>query len=367
MSQESSSLLYWVWLSQLKGVGPVLSKTLVDMFKTPENIYNVSRDEIMGVYGIGNIIGDSIFKEKSLKCAEDILNKCQKLNIKILTYKDNLYMKELRDIKNAPVLLYYKGNLRENIISVAIVGARRCSEYGKKVASEAAEFMAYNNIAVISGMAKGIDGYSHTACLKVGGYTIAILGCGLDICYPKEHNILMEKIIENGTAISEYPPGTKPLSKNFPNRNRLISAMCEKLLVVEASEKSGALITAEFAKEYNRQIFAVPHSIYSCEGKGTNKLIQEGAKIYLKPSQLLENMQIQIKNDVISKKLDDVKLNSIEESILKKISEGFITSNELFLEFNDDKQKILETLSIMEIEGKVNSIGGFWQLVPGYS
>jgi DNA processing protein len=255
-------------------------------------------------------------------------------------------------------LLYYRGNIRNDNIGVAIVGARKCSEYGKMVTVEAAEFLAENNITVISGMAKGIDGYSHTACLKAGGYTIAILGCGLDISYLKEHDTLMQRIIDQGVVISEYPPGTKPNQSNFPKRNRLISAWCNKLLVVEASENSGALITAAFAMEQKREVLAVPHSIYHEGGKGTNRLIEKGSKIYLNPYQLIDNTGFQIMNSSLSKASFNKTLSFLEETILGKIKDKPMSLNELLIELIEDRQRVIETVSVMEVEGKLLSTGG---------
>jgi DNA processing protein len=349
-------LIYWIWLSEIKGIGAVISKTLLNVFKTPKNIYNASKEEIINLHSIGNATAELILNSKSLKNAEDILNKCEKLNIKILTYEDCLYPFEVKTIKKSPIILYYRGKFIENSLGVSIVGARRCTEYGKMVTVEAAGFLARHNIPVISGMAKGIDGYAHTACLKNNGYTIAILGCGVDVCYPKEHRELMEKIIENGAVISQYPPETKPESTHFPDRNRLISAWCKKLLVVEAGEKSGSLITAKFAKEQNRQVFAVPNSIYSNESIGTNKLIEEGSKIYLKPSQLLlENYRKQTLNENNSKHTN---LTPLEKIIIDKIKDKSITLDELVMVLQQHKSNILETVSVMELEGKIINIGG---------
>lgn len=254
---------------------------------------------------------------------------------------------------------------------MAIIGSKRCTEYGKRLTVEAAEFLAQNNIPVISGMAKGIDGYAHTACLKAGGYTIAIFACGLDICYPKEHIDLMKRIIEKGAIISEYPPGTKPDVYHFLMRNKLISAWCKKLLVVEAGEKSGAILTAEFAKEYNRQVLAAPNTIYSRESIGTNILIKEGAEIYLHPSQLLlHNMRIPIENNkqensaLIREDLIvpiDNELSSLEKIILTKINDKNMTLNEILLDLKEDRSDILETISIMELMGKIINVGGIFK------
>lgn len=363
MALYKESLLYWIWLSQLTGIGPVTAKALLDALKTPENIYEACKEDLTYIHGIGNATAELILNSKSLYKAEDILNKCERSDIKILTYYDDLYKQEVRSIRNTPVLLYYRGNIREGSMGVAIVGSRRCNEYGKRITVEAAEFLAQNNITVVSGMAKGIDGYSHTACLKAGGYTMAILGCGLDICYPKEHDALMQKIIECGAVISEYPPGTKPSQRNFPERNRLISAWCRKLLVAEATENSGALITAAFAMEQKREVLAAPHSIYCEEGKGVNRLIERGAKIYLNPSQLIDNVGSQININNSSETSYRKILSTMEEIILEKIKEKPMSLNELLIVLQEDRQSVMETVSIMEIEGKILSAGGVLKAV----
>lgn len=363
MVTYNSSTVYWLWLSQLNGIGPVISKALLNVFETPLNIYKATEAELVNISGIGKATADIIINSKSLVNAEKILKECDKLNINILTYGDSLYPIEVKDIKKAPVILYYKGNIIEDSVGISIVGSRRCTDYGKRITVDAAEFLAKNNIPVISGMAKGIDGYAHTACLKAGGYTVAILGCGLDICYPKEHIELMKRIIEKGAVISEYPPGTKPDANHFPMRNRLISAWSTKLLVVEAGEKSGSLLTAAYAKEQNRQVFAAPNSIYSRESLGTNKLIDEGAKIYLKPSQLLVDCMLKRsadnKKENTTPKDDDLTL--LEKIILIQIEEKPMSLGEMLLVMQEDKSDILETISIMELKGIITNVGGMFK------
>jgi len=358
-----SNVIYWIWLSQINGIGPVIGKALLDDFKTPLNIYKATRAELVNIDGIGNATANIIFNSKSLIKAKEILSKCEESNILVLTYGDSLYPVEVKNSKKAPVVLYYRGKLIEESVGVAIVGSRRCTEYGKKLTIEAAEYLAQNAIPLISGMAKGIDGYAHTACLKADGYTIAILGCGLDICYPKEHIDLMKRIIEKGAAISEYPPGTKPDANHFPMRNRLISAWCKKLLIVEAGEKSGALYTAAFAKEQNRQVFAVPNSIYSIESIGANRLIKEGAEIYLYPSQLLlDNMmvpRVYNKEENIAPVGDS--LSSLEKIILAKIKDNPMTLNEILFDLKGDRSDVLATISIMELMGNIINVGGVYK------
>ncbi|MFT5875195.1 MAG: DNA protecting protein DprA [Clostridium sp.] len=336
----------------------------MNAFETPQNIYKTTKSELVNISGIGSSTADIIINSRSLEKAEEILNKCEKLKINILTYGDYLYPIEVKDIKKAPVILYYRGKLIEDSMGVAIVGSRRCTDYGKRLTVEAAQFLAQNRIPIISGMAKGIDGYAHTACLKADGYTLAILGCGLDICYPKEHIELMQRIIEKGAIISEYPPGTNPDANHFPTRNRLISAWCKKLLVVEAGEKSGSLLTAAFAKEQNRQVFAAPNSIYSRDSLGTNKLIEDGAKIYLNPSQLLiehvRKQGVNIKKD--NTKLIEDDLTLLEKNILTKIEDSPMTLGQLLLVLKEDNSDILETTSIMELKGMISNLGGVFKI-----
>jgi len=363
MVTYDSSLVYWIWLSQINGIGPVISKVLLDFFQTPQNIYKANKSELEHIRGIGSVTADIILNSKSLVNAEEILKKCKKLNIDVLTYENSLYPIEVKGIKKAPVILYYRGNIIEDSMGIAIVGSRRCTDYGKRLTVEAAEFLALNNIPIISGMAKGIDGYAHTACLKADGFTLAILGCGLDICYPKEHIELMERIIEKGVVISEYPPGTKPDANHFPMRNRLISAWCKKLLVVEAGEKSGSLLTAAYAKEQNKQVFAAPNSIYSRESFGANKLIHEGAKIYLNPSQLLlehtKGLRVNSKKEITKPMYDD--LNLLEKVIITKIKEKSMSLGDLLFSLKEDKSDILETISIMELKGMITNVGGIFK------
>lgn len=345
--------LYWIWLNELKGIGPITSKKLLNRFISPKRIYNALGSEIREVEGIGDKLTESIIKSKDLDSCKKILENCEKQNIGVVTYKEKQFPSNISKCSNTPILLYFKGDLLENISGVAIVGSRRCSDYGKQVTIEAARFLAENNIPVISGMAKGIDSYAHTACIKSDGYTIAFLGCGVDICYPKEHINLMESIIENGAIISEYPPGITASPQNFPNRNRLISACAQKLLVVEAGENSGALITAKYAKEQNKEIYAVPNNIYIKEGKGTNALISEGAKIYLDPNQLIINSSIKFITED-----KNIYINDEEKSILNIIKSKSATADEICILLKRNKASILDALFLMELDGKIKCVGG---------
>lgn len=359
---------YWVWLRQIKGLGPVIEKRLLNHFITPKLIYEACEEELMTIMGIGNTLAKNIISSRSLDKAYVVIEECKSKNIKLLTYDDPLYPSIAKDYAEAPTLLYYRGNIIDNIEGVAIVGSRRCSDYGKEVAIGAAEYLAKNNIPVISGMAKGIDGYSHTACLRSGGYTIAFLGNGVDVCYPTEHRELMEAIIDNGAVISEYPPGTRARAEFFPKRNGLISSWSRKVLVVEAAERSGALITANLAKAQGKEIYVPPHEIYSTTGKGTNQLISEGANIYLHPSQLIidnsSRLEVLIKQDSPKKKISnerlkiEVALLPVEEKILSCIIDTSKTIEEIGRAIKMSQIDLIEYISIMELEGKIKAVVG---------
>lgn len=255
-------MIYWIWLTQIEGIGPVSQQLLLGKFQVPENIYRATMEELTGCKGIGKDKAGRILKARSLEQAKRILEKTEQLNIKLLTRNDLHYPEKAKMITDMPALLYYRGTIIEDSMGVAIVGSRRCTDYGKRIVTEASAFLARNGISVISGMAKGIDAYAHTVCLKEGGYTIAFLGNGPDICYPSEHQNLMERILENGAVISEYPPNTPPDKSYFPRRNRLISAWSHKVLVIEAGLNSGSLITAEFAEKLGREVLEC-RTIYS--------------------------------------------------------------------------------------------------------
>lgn len=349
--------LYYIWLTQIKGVGTIIGKKLLNIFKSPEKIYNLKIDDLLQVQGIGRERAKRIFQSKELTKAKVILKSCSEKNIKISNINDDIFPDSMKKYDNSPILFYYKGYLNRDLLGVAIVGSRRCTEYGKKVAIEAAEFLATNNIPVISGMAKGIDSYSHTACLKIGGFTAAILGCSVDICYPKEHVGLMKKIIENGVVISKYPPDTSPKPEYFPERNKIICALSSKVLIAEAGGKSGALITAEYAINQKKDLYVASGNIYCKEFKGSNKLISEGAKIYLSSEQLLDKENIIILNQH-KNNIKEVKNSSLQRKIIEVIKCEKLTIDEIALRIGCDIKELVNELFILEINGKIQSFKG---------
>lgn len=264
---------YWIWLSRVK-ISPIAKLQLIQEYKTPEAIWNLSKQELEISLKQDEI--KEILKQDYRKSLEQDIEYIKKYNIKVININNNYYPVNLKNIYDAPVVLYAIGNielLKEK--SIAIVGTRRCTNYGKKVAKQISAEITKYNLNVISGLAMGIDTQAH---IGAHGKTIAVLGSGVDIIYPEENKTLAKEIIHNGgLIISEYPIGTKPEKMYFPSRNRIISGISDGVIVVEARKKSGSLITAEFALEQGKDVYAVPGDITSINSEGTNNLIKEGA------------------------------------------------------------------------------------------
>ncbi len=277
---------YWIWLSLIKGLGAIKKKKLLEIYKTPENIYKLDKGELLKIEGIGEKLADKILDEKVRASVSKHIEYMQKNKIDIININVESYPQQLKKIYDAPISLYIKGNKEIlNNKALAIVGCREASDYGKKAAKYFAYNLAQNKFNIVSGLAKGVDSYAHVGSLCVEnkescGKTIAVVGNGLDTIYPGENKELADKIIESGGAIiSEYPLGTKPDKMNFPARNRIISGISDGVIVVEAKERSGTLITVDFALEQGRDVFVVPGNINSINSVGTNDLIKQGAKL----------------------------------------------------------------------------------------
>jgi len=266
-------------------------------FGTPQKILEAPQDKLVAVSGIGYKIANKIknFKKEAL---DKELKLAAKLGIKILLQDNMDYPQNLKNIIDPPIVLYLKGDLKEeDKFSIAIVGSRRASFYGLSCAERFAADLARQNLTIVSGMARGIDTSAHQGALKAGGRTIAIIGSGLNRIYPPENEKLAEEISRNGAVISEFPLDTEPFKQNFPRRNRVISGLSLGVLVVEAARNSGALITCDFALEQAREVFALPGKIDSDNSFGTNELIKQGAKLVSHPDEILEEFNIGIYED----------------------------------------------------------------------
>lgn len=253
--------IYWIWLSRIEGLGPIKIKQLLEIYKTPEKIWKLTKEELMKIKGIGEIIANQILNVRYRANLEQYVEYMEKYNIGMVTILDEEYPKNLKNIYDAPIVLYYKGNkqLLNNNKIIAIVGCRNCSKYGECVSAKFAHDLSKEGICIISGMAKGIDSAAHYGALKEKGKTIAVLGSGLDRIYPSENIRLYNEILENeGLILTEYVIGTNANKLNFPARNRIISGLSDGVIVVEAKEKSGTLITVDFALEQGKDVFVVP-------------------------------------------------------------------------------------------------------------
>ena len=282
---------YWIWLSRIEGISSKILIEVLSKYKSPEILWNKTKQELLED-GIKEIYAEELINSLYRTNLDKYLEYMSKNNIEIIDIYNKYYPDKLKLIYDPPVVLYVKGNKTIlNNKSIAIVGCRLPTNYGKNIANNMSYNLSISNINIISGLARGIDTCSHIGCLKAKGTTIAVVGCGLDRVYPGENKELFDDIIKSGGAIiSEYIIGTKPLAKNFPKRNRIISGLSNGVLIIEAKEKSGTLITADFALEQGKEVYVVPGNITSINSFGTNELIKQGAKIVTNIQDILEDL-----------------------------------------------------------------------------
>jgi DNA processing protein len=352
----------WIALNMIQGLGPARIKKLLEHFGSPEKIFSASSSELRKVQGIGKEFGGRISDFNPEKEVEKELSFAEEKSIKILTLRDEKYPARLKEIFDPPLVLYIKGDITPaDEKAVAMVGTRYPSFYGKMVAEDLAKKFAGRGITVISGMARGIDSASHKGALAGGGRTAAVLGCGADVCYPPENAKIMDSIAESGAVISEFPLGTAPDKGNFPRRNRVISGMSMGVVVVEAAQKSGSLITASLALEQGRDVFAVPGKVDSPKSVGTNGLIKEGAKLVHDIEDVMEEIMPgmgcpeQGGGELSS---DNNSLNPDEKRVLEKISSEPVHVDALCALSGLPAEKITSVLMMLEVKGLVKQLPG---------
>jgi len=287
-----SSLKYWVWLSELKGLTGQVRLALLDRFGSPEDLYCADPDEFPLIEGMTREQAAAL-KNRDLSAADRILADCQRLQIRLLTMQDADYPDRLRNIYDPPCLLYCKGNLPavDEEVAVAVVGTRGATPYGIRQAERMGYELAAGGALVVTGLAKGIDSEAARGALRAGGRVIGVLGNGLDVIYPPENRYLYEDVAASGALLSEYAPGTQPVGKHFPIRNRILSGLSLAAMVVEAPEQSGALITAAAALEQGRDLYAVPGAVDAEMSRGCNRLIREGAVLITCGQELLQDYE----------------------------------------------------------------------------
>jgi DNA processing protein len=291
-----SELIYWLALNSLSDIGPVVARRLVSAFGSPENIFQMSAEELRKVEGVGENRARSIIGFNQWDTVRKVIFFAEKNDVRIVTFADSAYPEGLKQIHDSPIVLYVKGDLKESDkFAIAVVGSRSSTDYGMQVAERMSQRLASSGLTVVSGMAKGIDTASHMGALKACGRTIAVLGSGIDVPYPAVNRGLMREIGSSGAVISEFPFGTPPNKENFPRRNRIISALSFGVIVIEATIDSGSLITVGYALEQGKEVFAVPGNINSKKSKGTNDLIKKGARLVESAEEVIDELRPQLK------------------------------------------------------------------------
>jgi len=349
--------LFWIGLNLVKGVGAVRFRFLLDSFGDARTAWYASADELRAV-GLGTGLIENLIKIRGSISLEKVWDNIQSLGITVLTWEDEGYPTRLREVNQSPPVLYIRGEIKpEDDWAVAIVGTRRITAYGHQVTESIATKLAQAGVAVVSGLARGIDSVAHKSALDAGGRTLAVLGSGVDRIYPPEHRSLAEKIIQNGAVISDYPPGTPPEGSNFPPRNRIISALSMATVVVEAGKRSGALITAEFAAEQGRDVFAVPGNVLAPQSRGTNRLIQDGARILLDPQEILEVLDLtRINEQSVARTV--LPKDATEAQLFNVLSHEPLHVDDIRNRTNLNIELVSSTLALMELKGMVRQVGG---------
>jgi len=341
---------YLMWLSCFTNIGIAKLNKLLEQFGSAENVYRANSLEISEIINIRERNLFKIISSKTDEFMENNLSFMEKNNISFIGICDEDYPDLLRDIDNPPVGLYIIGKMPDKDIKrISIIGSRECSSYGSRVAYKTAMELAASGTVVVSGMAEGIDGIAHRGALDGGGKTIAVLGNGVDICYPASNKNIRERIIQNGCLISEYPPKMQPLAYHFPERNRIISGISDVVLVVEAKEKSGTLITVDEAFKQGRYVFSVPGNINSDRSVGTNQLLKQGVRVFTQTNDILDVLRIE-KNEFnkINNKIYEDDINKKEFTNNRNIDKRRKFVNGKNIENDKNNKNIENTLATDE-------------------
>ena len=347
--------IYWLWLLSLTGLSNKKRFALLTRFKTPQQIYNSTRSEIEEVRGIKSKDVDYICDGKDLNQATKALAFMEKQHIHLITMQSQYYPERLKNIFNPPVAFFAKGNVELLLrpISIAIVGSRIASPDGKIQAQRMGARLSECGITVISGLADGIDASGHLGALEHIGSTIAVVGTGINICYPQKNKELFRKIVRKGLVISEFFFDEKPLPFHFPLRNRIISGLSDGILVVEAAQKGGALITAKCALEQGKNVYAIPKEISLTQSVGVNNLIKDGAKLVTDIKDILEDY-VELLPDHVDE-IKDVESGQVpqdlkERKVYQYIKSGYDTPDKLSMICEIDIREINALLSMLELD-----------------
>ena len=347
---------YWIGFTLVKGIGAVRFQRILERFGNAESAWRATPADLAGA-GLGLKMIERLVAVREKVDLSLIWDQIHAKGIQVLTWMDEAYPQRLKEIEQPPPVLYLRGEITsEDTWAVAIVGTRKVTSYGRQIAEEISTYLAANGVTVVSGLARGVDAIAHNAALRAGGRSLAVLGSGVDRIYPPENRALAEKMIQHGAILSDYIPGTPPESSNFPPRNRIISGLSMAVIVIEAGETSGALITAEFAAEQGREIFAVPGNILAPQSKGTNKLIQQGALPLLSASDIMQALNLtRVGQQKAARKA--LPADELESQLLGTMGEEPLHVDEIRNQTGLPVEKVSATLVMMELKGMVRQVG----------
>jgi DNA processing protein len=354
-----TDLKYWLGFNLVKGIGPTKLQALLEFYKDVGAAWHATERDLERL-GLDRRAIATFMETRAETDLDEYLKRVEDAGVSVLTWESENYPRYLLEVPAPPPVLYVAGDIVEtDQWAVAVVGTRRLTVYGKQMVRELVTGLVRNNVTIVSGLARGIDGIAHKTAVELGGRTLAVLGSGLDCLYPPEHRGLARRIIKEGRGaiISDYPLGTQPEAKNFPPRNRIISGLSLGVVVIEAGEKSGALITANFALEQNRDVFAVPGNVNSRASAGTNRLIQQGAKLVMSVEDIQDELNLTMapQQMVVQMAMPESKE---EAALLKHLSPQPAHVDELCRASGMSSAEVSSTLAIMELKGMVQQVGG---------
>jgi DNA processing protein len=350
---------HWLALKSIRGVGNILGQNLVRAFGGPDGVFRARSDALR----CAGVRPDIVRAIRTFDRWADVTAKISRLGEvggRLVTWQDESYPEVLRHIYDPPLFLFVRGALEErDALAIAIVGSRASSPYGREMTAGISDGLARAGLTIVSGLARGIDAAAHAAALAAGGRTIAVLGCGIDLVYPSEHHQLQMRIVKNGAVVSEFPPGTPPDGENFPSRNRIISGLSLGTVVVEATEKSGSLITAEHALEQGREVFAVPGPV-GARSRGPHQLIRQGATLVESADDVLREIHPHMSADPrhISRSASPPPLDGIEQRVFTSLEDAPVHVDDLMLRTGLAAARVLEVLLSLELRGLVQQLPG---------
>ncbi|MBX3009917.1 MAG: DNA-processing protein DprA [Caldilineaceae bacterium] len=353
---------YWVAFNKVAGIGPARLSALLGVCGSIEAAWKASIHQLQAANLDKRSQENLLLARQQLDLHEE-WQRLQRAGVQVLTWDDEGYPTNLRETEAPPPVLYVRGQLQpEDMLAVALVGTRRASAYGREVAHLAATEFVHNNITVVSGLALGVDTVAHRAALDAGGRTIAVLGSGVDQVYPAQNRELGDAIMAQGALVSEYPLGTRPEANNFPPRNRIISGLSRAVVIIEANQRSGALITAEFAAEQGREVFAVPGSILHPGSAGCNELIRQGAAPFLSVSDVLDQLNFTTLHTQRMVR-QSTPVDPLEAQLINILTQEACHIDELVRRMALPSSQISSLLTLLELKGFVRQVGGMTYIV----